>query len=58
MQREVICMRRRYFAELEETEAFDDGVYSEQEVDYLLEDDEISPEEAAFMEGYHGRYKE
>lgn len=51
-------MRRRYFAELEETEAFDDGVYSEQEVDYLLEDDEISPEEAAFMEGYHGRYKE
>ena len=36
------------FAEL------DDGFYSEEEIGSLLEDDEISDEEEAFMVGYMG----
>ena len=34
----------------------DDSIYSENVRDRLLEDDELSPEEAAFMEGYEGAY--
>ena len=34
----------------------DDSIYSESVRDRLLEDDELSPEEAAFMEGYEEAY--
>ena len=34
----------------------DDGIYSENTRDQLLEDDEISPMEAAFMQGYDEAY--
>ena len=34
----------------------DDSIYSEEGRDELMEDDEISPEEAGFMEGYDEAY--
>ena len=34
----------------------DDSIYSESVRKRLLEDDELSPEEAAFMEGYDEAY--
>lgn len=37
----------------EETEEIDDeNIYSEKVRDHLLEDDELSPMEAGFMQGY------
>ena len=37
----------------EETEEIDDeSIYSEKVRDHLLEDDELSPMEAGFMQGY------
>ena len=34
----------------------DESIYSEDVRDQLLEDDELSPTEAAFMQGYDGAY--
>lgn len=33
-------------------EEFDESIYVEQTRERLLDDDELSPEEAAFMDGY------
>ncbi len=43
-------MKNRDFDLEEEKE---DDIYTEEGTDLLIEDDEISPEEAAFMEGYN-----
>ncbi len=40
------------FEELDELEQNDGGVYSEDGIDFLMENDEITPQEAAFMKGW------
>ena len=52
----ITQMNEEFFAtselsELKE-EAFDEGIYAKTSVEEMLEDDELSFEEAAFMTGY------
>jgi len=39
--------------EISAEEQKEEDIYTDEGTDPLLEDDEISPEEAAFMEGYN-----
>lgn len=52
----ITQMNEEFFAtnELSElkTKAFDEGIYAKTSVEEMLEDDELSFEEAAFMTGY------
>jgi len=43
-------MKRKYWYEEEMVD--DDDIYSGNGVEEMLEDDDISPQEAAFMQGY------
>ena len=45
-------MEEEFFLENEPQELDDDSIYSEEVRDKLLEDDELSPMEAGFMQGY------
>ncbi|MFH0868361.1 MAG: hypothetical protein V1831_03530 [Candidatus Woesearchaeota archaeon] len=50
-------MRQKFLSDEELDRSLDDdSIYSENVRDRLLEDDEISPEEAAFMKGYDEAY--
>jgi len=42
--------------DVEDSEEEKETVYDEEGREDQLEDDELSPEEAAFMEGYEGAY--
>ncbi|MBD3310160.1 hypothetical protein GF351_02990 [Candidatus Woesearchaeota archaeon] len=44
--------KKQFWIELEEDEGFGEDVYSEDIRETLLENDELSPEEAGFMQGY------
>tara|TARA_Y100000294_G_scaffold167506_1_gene176731 strand:+ start:1172 stop:1327 length:156 start_codon:yes stop_codon:yes gene_type:complete len=50
-------MEKEFFVD-EETEQMldDESIYSENVREQLLEDDELSPQEAAFMQGYDEAY--
>ena len=45
-------MEEKFFLDNEPQELDDDSIYSEEVRDRLLEDDELSPMEAGFMQGY------
>ena len=45
-------MTKKIYAELEDPYVMDEDFYTEEEIGLLLEDDEISSVEAAFMQGY------
>jgi len=45
-------MTKHIYAELEEQYPSEEDFYTEEEISLLLEDDEISSAEAAFMQGY------
>lgn len=47
-------MEEEYLLDEETEEIDDENIYSEKVRDHLLEDDELSPMEAGFMQGYDG----
>ena len=50
-------MEKEFLIDREVDESLDDeSIYSEDVRDQLLEDDELSPTEAGFMQGYDGAY--
>ena len=50
-------MGKKFLLDEELTEILeDDSIYSEDVREQLLEDDELSPEEAGFMKGYDEAY--
>jgi len=53
----VVVMEEEFLIDKEVDENLDDeSIYSEQVRDQLVEDDELSPMEAAFMQGYDEAY--
>ena len=52
----VVAMKEKFSDEDFERDIEDDNIYSEDYRDQLLEDDEISPIEDAFMRGYDEAY--
>jgi len=50
-------MKKEFFVDEEIEQMLDDeSIYSEDVRDELLENDELSPQEAAFMQGYDEAY--
>jgi|TARA_Y100000310_G_scaffold345404_1_gene464580 hypothetical protein len=49
-------MKKEFFITDEEIALDDESIYSKNVREQLLEDDELSPTEAAFMQGYDEAY--